>query len=99
MGMCPSGYRCPMPGDDDGLTPDAAPTGGRDQHTRIADKERFADKPEADGLPDEEGVDDAALDDGLDEDPERVRNRRDVPPTPENSIEARTEDGEEPTGV
>jgi hypothetical protein len=88
-----------MPGDDDGLTPDAAPVPGQDQHTRIADKERFADKPEAEGLPGEEGVDDAALDDGLAEDPERVRNRRDVPPTPENSIEARTEDdtGEEPT--
>ena len=96
-----SGYDARMPGDDDGLTPDAAPTGGHDEHTRIADKERFADKPEAEGLPAEEGVDDAELEDGLDEDPEGVRNRRDVPSTPENSIEARTEDGtgEKPTGT
>ena len=68
MGGGAGGYPHGMPGDDDGLTPDAAPTGGRDQHTRIADKERFAGKPEVEGLPDEEGVDDAKIDGSL-EDP------------------------------
>jgi len=86
-----------MPGDDDGLTPDAAPVPGQDQHTRIADKEKWGDKREVDG-PDAEGIDDAHVDDGVHEEHGTVQNRRDVPPTPENSIEARTEDtGEEPT--
>ena len=81
-----------MAGDDSGLTPDAAPSGGHDEHTRIADKERFAGKPTTPGLPDNEGVEQADVEDRLDEDdPERVVNRRDVPDTPENSIEARTE--------
>jgi len=81
-----------MPGDDDGLTPDAAPVHGSREHTRIADKQRFAGKPEDSGLPDEEGVDDRDVDAELDGNPEDVSlNRRDVPDTPENSIEARTE--------
>ena len=82
-----NGYRLDMPGDNDGLTPDAVPAGGMDQHTRIQDKERFAGKPEAEGLPGEEDVD---LEDGV-EDPAEVTNRRDVPDTPENSVEARTD--------
>jgi hypothetical protein len=97
MALEGAGYRCTMPGEDDGLTPDAAPTGGHDHHSRIADKQRFAGKPEGD----DDVTGDAGgggtlapdLDERLDEDPEDVSiNRRDVPPTPENSIEARTED-------
>jgi len=90
-----SGYGVRMPGDDDGLTPDAAPVEGSNEHTRIADKERFAGKPELEGVPDEDGLGDAEAGDALDDDPEGVSNRRDVPPTPENSVEARTEDGRE----
>ena len=86
-----------MPGEDDGLTPDAAPTGGHDRHTRIADKQRFAAKPQGDDdvtdTSDDVGALGPDLDERLDDDPEDVSiNRRDVPPTPENSIEARTED-------
>jgi hypothetical protein len=84
-----------MPGEDDGLTPDAAPVEGSDEHTRIADKLQFGDRPETQGVPGDEGVDDADVDELLDEDPESARNRRDVPATPENTIEARTEDGTE----
>jgi hypothetical protein len=41
----------------------------------------------------EEDLDDADVRHRLDEDPDRVSlTRRDVPDTPENSIEARTED-------
>jgi hypothetical protein len=81
-----------MPGDD-GLTPEAAVT-QHDQHTRIADKERFAGKPDVEGAADDARVGDSALDDELEKDPEDVSlNRRDVADTPENSIEARTEDG------
>lgn len=58
-----------MPGDDDGLTPDAAPTAaGHDHHTRIADKQRFAGKPEVEGMPAEEGVEEADVDDRLEDD-------------------------------
>ena len=92
-----AGYRSDMPGEDDGLSPDAAPTGGHDHHTRIADKQRFAGKPQGDddvrGTSDDGGALGPDLDERLDEDPEDVSiNRRDVPPTPENSVEARTED-------
>jgi hypothetical protein len=62
-----AGYPLCMPGDDDGLTPDAAPTGGSDEHTRIADKERFSGKPEVEGAPEEEGVDEADVDDRLED--------------------------------
>jgi len=83
-----------MPGDDDGLTPDAAPVHGSREHTRIADKQRFAGKPEDSGVPDEEGIADNDLEGDVDGTPEDVSlNRRDVPDTPENSIEARTEGG------
>jgi hypothetical protein len=84
-----------MPGEDDGLTPDAAPAGDGDQHTRIADKERWAGKAELEGVPDDGGVGDEDVSDALEDDPETVENRRDVPETPENSVEARTEDGAE----
>ena len=83
-----------MPGEDDGLTPDAAPTAaGHDHHSRIADKARFSGKAEAQGVPDEEDVDASDVGEELDRDPEDVSlNRRDVPDTPANSYEARTED-------
>jgi hypothetical protein len=85
-----------MPGEDDGLTPDAAPTdAGHDHHSRIEDKRRWASDTDAEGVPAEEGVDDSEVDDRLDDDPEREGNRRDVPPTPENTLEARTRDGAE----
>jgi hypothetical protein len=91
MAEQPRGYQVAMPGDD-GLTPEAAVT-QHDDHTRIEDKQRFAGKPEV-GDDDRDGtVDRPDLDDALDQDPEDVSlNRRDVPDTPENSIEARTED-------
>lgn len=83
-----------MPGDD-GLSPDAAPTeAGHDHHSRIEDKMRFRAETEVDGVPAEEGMDDADVEERLEDDPDRVSlNRRDVPDTPENTIEARTEDG------
>lgn len=83
-----------MPGEDDGLTPDAAPTAaGHDHHTRITDKARFSGKPEASGVPAEDDVDAGDVREQLENDPEDVsQNRRDVPATPENSYEARTED-------
>lgn len=92
------GYRALMPGEDDGLTPDAAPTeAGHDHHSRIADKARFSGKPEVEGAPSEEDLDASDLDEQLDRDPEDVsENRRDVPDTPENSYEARTEGGPTP---
>jgi hypothetical protein len=88
------GYDDRMPGDDDGLTPDAAPTdAGHDHHTRIEDKLRFRGETELDGVPPEEDVEGADVEDRLEDDPDRVSiNRRDVPDTPENSIEARTDD-------
>jgi|tagenome__1003787_1003787.scaffolds.fasta_scaffold20841130_3 hypothetical protein len=83
-----------MPGDDDGLSPDAAPAGDSHEHTRIADKQRFAGKPEDSEIPEEEGVSGRDVEHQLDGNPEDVSlNRRDVPDTPENSIEARTEGG------
>ena len=86
------GYDAAMPGDD-GLSPDAAPTdAGHDHHTRIEDKKRFRGETELDGVPPEEGVGGADVEEALEDDPDRVSiNRRDVPDTPENSIEARTE--------
>lgn len=95
MGRESAGYSLRMPGDNDGLTPDAAPApGGHDHHSRIADKQRFAGKPEMAGVPGEEDIEASHVDDALEEDPEDVSlNRRDVPDTPENSIEARTEGG------
>ena len=83
-----------MPGEEDGLTPDAAPVHGSREHSRIADKQRFAGKPEDAGIPDEEGIADRDVDTPPEDNPEDVSlNRRDVPDTPENSIEARTEGG------
>jgi hypothetical protein len=69
-----------MPGDDDGLTPDAAPVSGSDEHTRIKDKRRFTGDPEIEDVPEEEGIEGTDLEERLDEDPEDVSaNRRDVP--------------------
>jgi hypothetical protein len=92
------GYPLVMPGEDDGLTPDAAPTdAGHDHHSRIADKVRFSGRPQADGVPAEEDVDAGDVEEQLERDPEDVsENRRDVSDTPENSYEARTEGGPTP---
>jgi hypothetical protein len=76
------------------MSPASAPVDEHDKHLRTPEHSRAA-KPEAEGLPDEEGLDTAEVDNALDEEPESTRNRRDVPPTPENTIEARTEDGAE----
>jgi hypothetical protein len=67
-------------------------TGIEDELRRRDDKREHARRPEADGVPAEEQMSQADVEERLDEDPERVTNRRDVPDTPENSIEARTED-------
>jgi hypothetical protein len=77
---------------DDRRIPDAEPFTPEGEHSRVADKQRFSGKPRIEGVPDEEGIDDTDLEDRLDEDPEEAANRRDVPDTPENSREARTED-------
>jgi hypothetical protein len=73
------GYIDAMPGDNDGLTPDAAPVEGSDEHTRIQDKRRFSGDPEIEGVPDEEGIEGTDLEERLDEDPDEQPNRRDVP--------------------
>ena len=73
------------------MSPASAPADEHDKDLRMPDRST-AGKPEAEGLPDEEGLDSAEVEEGLDEEPESTRNRRDVPPTPENTIEARTED-------
>ena len=89
-----AGYRRSMPGDEDGLTPDAAPAGDSDEHSRIADKKRFTGRPDDSGIPDSERVFGRDAEDQLDSDPEDVSlNRRDVPDAPANSAETRTEDG------
>lgn len=43
-------------------------------------KHRFSDDPEMEGVPEEEGIDDADVDDRLEDDPTEVPNRRDVDP-------------------
>ena len=73
------------------MSPASAPVDEHDKDLREPDR-GLAGKAEAEGVPDEEGLDSAEVDEGLDEDSEDTRNRRDVPPTPENTIEARTED-------
>ena len=73
------------------MSPASAPADEHDVDLRNPDR-LDAGKPEAEGLPEEEGLDRAEVEEGLDEEPESTRNRRDVPDTPENSIEARTED-------
>ena len=64
-----------------------------DEDTRIEDQRRLTGLPETDDVPEEEGVEGADVEERLDEDPETAQNRRDVPPTPENSEEFRREDG------
>jgi hypothetical protein len=73
-------------------TPDSERPGPDEFHSRITDKRRFTGEPEMEDVPEEEDVEGTDLDDRLDEDPESATNLRDVPPTPENSREARTED-------
>jgi hypothetical protein len=73
------------------MSPASAPVDEHDRDLREPEHS-LAGKPEVEGLPEEEGLDRAEVEEGLDEEPESTRNRRDVPDTPENSIEARTED-------
>lgn len=49
-------------------------------------------RPETEGVPAEEDLDDADVEERLEEKPEEATNRRDVPPTPQNSVDERTED-------
>jgi hypothetical protein len=81
------------------MSPATAPVDEHDRKLRTPD-DRLTGKPETQGLPDEEGVEEADVDNALDEETHGVRNRRDVPPTPENSIEERTDGSrEEITGI
>jgi hypothetical protein len=73
------------------MSPASAPADEHDVDLRTPEH-ADAGTPEAEGLPEEEGLDRAEVEEGLDEEPESTRNRRDVPDTPENSIDARTED-------
>jgi hypothetical protein len=50
------------------------------------------DEVSLEGLPEEEGVDDADVEERLEEAPEEAENRRDVPDTWENSEEFRRRD-------
>jgi hypothetical protein len=76
------------------MSPASAPADEHDVDLRTPEHAP-AGKPEAEGVPAEEGVDEARVEEELDEEAESTRNRRDVPDTPENSIDARTEDGTE----
>ena len=63
-----------------------------DDHTRIADKRRFTGKPEMQGVPGDEDVENADVDERLDQDPEDGSlNRRDVPASQDDRA-ARTDD-------
>lgn len=75
------------------MTPATAPADEHDKDLRMPD-DRLTGKPETEGVPDEEGVDQAEVEEAVDDDG-TASNRQDVPPTPENSLEARTEDGRE----
>jgi hypothetical protein len=57
--------------------------------------EPVGEETELEGMPDEEGIDAADAHERLDEDPMAQENRRDVPATPENTLEARTRDDAE----
>jgi hypothetical protein len=57
--------------------------------------EPVGEDTQLEGVPDEEGMDAADAAERVDEDSVEQENRRDVPPTPENTLEARTRDGAE----
>ena len=46
---------------------------------RMEERKRFADGPEPEGVPAEEGVEGTDVEERLEEDPDEVPNRRDVP--------------------
>jgi hypothetical protein len=71
--------------------PDSPEPGLEDEHSRIADKRRFSDRSEPEGVPEEADMDTADVEERLDEDTEEATNRRDVPPG--DTRESRTEDG------
>jgi hypothetical protein len=74
-------------------TPDSGHPELEDEHTRIADKRRFTGKPEMQGVPDDEDVESADVEERLDQDPEdEDLNRRDVPSASEGDRDGRTED-------
>lgn len=59
----------------------------------VKESETQRAQPDVEGdLPEEESIDEADFEERLDEEPDDAVNRRDVPPTPENTVEARTED-------
>ena len=70
--------------------PDSPKPGLEDEHTRIADKRRFAGLPETEGVP-EEAADGTDVDERLDEHPEEAPNRREV--RSEGSVGPRTDGG------
>ncbi len=49
------------------------------EHTRIEDKKDFTGNPEPEGVPEEEGMQEADVEEQLEEDPEEATNREDVP--------------------
>jgi hypothetical protein len=49
------------------------------EHTRIEDKKGFTGNPEPEGVPEEEHMQEADVEERLGEDPEEAVNRRDVP--------------------
>jgi hypothetical protein len=56
------------------------------EHTRIEDKKKFAGQPAIEGVPEEEDVEGTDVEERLDEDPEQVPSRRDVPDPPQETI-------------
>jgi hypothetical protein len=48
-------------------------------HSRIEDKKAFTGNPEPEGVPEEEGMQEADVEDQLAKDPEEATNRDDVP--------------------
>ena len=58
--------------------PDSAKPGLEDEHTRIADKRRFSGEPEMEGVPEQEHVEGADVDERLDEDPEATGDSQDA---------------------
>ena len=76
------------------MSPASAPVDEHDRELREPD-DTLTGKADAPDLPEEEGVDQVDVGEGLDEESETAQNRRDVPASPENTIEARTEDGTE----
>lgn len=76
------------------MSPASAPADEHDRELREPD-DTLTGKATAPDVPDEEGVDEVDVGEGLDEESESTQNRRDVPASPENTLEARTEDGAE----